>query len=106
MRGSAPSQATVAGPIHAQSPIGDGADVIVAGQMILAELVWSIGTMRVADVPIVDALGAVALLAKDLHQLKTVSGAGPTRRGIHWTRPYAAALEQIAAATRADLLRP
>ena len=83
--------------------IDDGADVIVAGQMILAELAWDMKTMRVENVPILDALGAILLLAEDLHRLREVSGVSPNRRGIYWSRPSPEALAMITSMTRRAL---
>jgi Asp/Glu/hydantoin racemase len=80
--------------------IRDGADVIVAGQMILAELAWSMGAMRIDDVPVVDALGAVVLLSQDLHRLGQVSGVRPNQRGIHWAHPSPEARAMITTAVR------
>jgi allantoin racemase len=80
--------------------ITEGADVIVAGQMILAELAWSMQAMRVDDVPVVDALGAVVLLAEDLHRLEGVSGVRANRRGLYWAQPSPSAREMILRAVR------
>jgi allantoin racemase len=92
---------TFEGACHAL--IADGADVIVPGQMVLAELAWSMGTLRFEDVPVIDALGAVLLLAADLHRLRTVSAVTPNRRGLYWSKPSGAAFDQISTFSRESM---
>lgn len=75
--------------------IGAGADVIVPGQMLLAELTWHLGIHRVDDVPLLDALGALILLAQALVTLNSVSQVGVTRSGFEWSRPPRGILSSV-----------
>jgi len=64
--------------------IDRGADVIVPGQMILAEGLWANGFHRIDDVPILDALGALVLLGETMVILRRQSAMVVNRRGYHW----------------------
>ncbi len=69
--------------------IGGGADVLIPGQMILAEVLWQHGVHRIQDVPVIDALGAVIMMAELLIRLKHQSGVWHARRGYWGMRPSA-----------------
>ncbi|MFT4028866.1 MAG: aspartate/glutamate racemase family protein [Protaetiibacter sp.] len=63
--------------------VSSGCDVLVAGQMLLAEAAWALGVVRVDNAPVLDGLGATIGLAEVLVRLRAVSGLTPGRKGIH-----------------------
>jgi allantoin racemase len=70
-----------------RSLIAQGANVIVPGQMLMAEVMWTMGLHRVGDVPIIDGLGVLIGLAELLVRLQSTSGMTITRNGFSWARP-------------------
>ncbi len=64
--------------------IARGADVIVPGQMILAEALWASGLHRVDDVPIIDGLGCLVLLGETMVILRRQSGLTVNRASYSW----------------------
>ena len=78
-----------------------GADVLIPGQMVLAEILWQQGVRRIEGAPVVDALAAVLKSAELLAELRRDSGVWHTRRGFWGARPTDALIE----ATRARYLR-
>lgn len=71
----------------AREAIRRGADVLIPGQTILAEILWQNGVFRVDDAPVIDALGATIKTAELLVQLRRSSGLAVTRRGYFWSKP-------------------
>ena len=93
--GSTPLQwAAFAGDVaEAKRLIAAGADVIIPGQMIFAEILWQNGVNRIDEAPVIDALGACLKMAESLVDLKRVSGVSHTRRGFWGARPPTAVVE-------------
>lgn len=77
----------------ASAAIAAGADVLIPGQMIFAEILWQNGLHRVGDTPVMDALGACVKTAEILVDLKRSSGLSQARRGFWGARPPAAVVE-------------
>lgn len=73
----------------AREAVARGADVLIPGQTILAEVLWQNGVFRVADAPVVDALGAVVKTAELMVDLRRSSGLSVSRHGYFWARPPA-----------------
>lgn len=71
----------------ARRAIAGGADVLIPGQTILAEVLWQQGIFRVDDAPVIDALAAAVKTAELLVQLRRSSGLSVSRRGYFWRRP-------------------
>lgn len=69
-----------------RSLIAQGANAIVPGQMLLAEVMWGMGLHRVDDVPIIDGLGVLIGLAELLVRLQVTSGMTITRSGFSWAQ--------------------
>lgn len=78
----------------------DGATVVVPGQMLLAEVTWRLGIQRVDEVPVMDALGALILLAESLVTLQKVSGITVSRGGFSWAKADLAVRDALASLTR------
>jgi Asp/Glu/hydantoin racemase len=79
--------------VAARTAIAQGADVLIPGQTILAEVLWQNGLFRVEDAPVLDALAAAVTTAETLARLRRASGLTVTRRGYFWRRPPAALFE-------------
>jgi Asp/Glu/hydantoin racemase len=77
--------------VAARRALDAGADVIIPGQTIMAEVLWQNGLQRIDDAPIIDALGVTIAMAELLVTLKRTSGMSATRRG-YWGRTPAAEL--------------
>ncbi|MBI3965155.1 MAG: hypothetical protein HY329_05935 [Chloroflexi bacterium] len=73
----------------AREVIAGGAQALIPGQTLLAEVLWQAGIFRVDEVPVVDALGAAVKVAELLVDLRHTSGLGVNRRGYYWARPPA-----------------
>lgn len=71
----------------ARRAIAAGADVLIPGQTILAEVLWQQGVFRVDEAPVIDALAATVKTAELLVQLQRSSGMGVSRRGYFWRKP-------------------
>ncbi len=78
-----------------------GADVLIPGQMVLAEILWQQGVRRIEGAPVVDALAAVLKSAELLAELRRDSGVWHTRRGFWGARPTDSLIES----TRSRYLR-
>jgi allantoin racemase len=85
----------------ARRALDAGADVLIPGQMVLAEILWQQGVRRVEGAPVVDALAAALKSAELLAELRRDSGVWHTRRGFWGVRPPNALVES----TRARYLR-
>ena len=71
----------------ARRALSAGADVLVPGQTIMAEVLWQHGVHRIDEAPVVDALGVTIATAELLVTLKRSSGMSATRRGYWGTKP-------------------
>jgi allantoin racemase len=71
----------------AREAIAGGADVLIPGQTILAEVLWQNGLFRVGEAPVIDALGAVVKTAELLVHLRRSSGLTVSRHGYYWAKP-------------------
>lgn len=78
----------------ARQAIRDGADVLVPGQTIMAEVLFQNGVSRVDDAPVVDAVAAVVKVAELLAELRAQSGVYVSRRGYFYARPPARLVEE------------
>lgn len=78
-----------------EEAIHRGADVIVPGQMVLAEAVWRLGIRRVGDVPVLDGLGATISLASTLVALRRSGALEVCRRGVRWRTPKREVIELL-----------
>jgi Asp/Glu/hydantoin racemase len=74
--------------------LASGADVLVPGQMVLAEILWQNGVHRVDDAPVIDGLGACIKTAESLVDLRTASGVVHSRRGYWGAKPPADVVER------------
>ena len=81
----------------ARTAIDAGADVLIPGQMIFAEVLWQNGVRRIQDTPVIDALGASIMLAEVLVRLRRDSGVWHSRRGYWGARPRDAVVESARA---------
>ena len=84
----------------ARRALDSGADVLIPGQMVLAEILWQQGMRRFEDAPVVDALAAALKSAEFLAELRRDSGVRHSRRGFWGGRPP----EGLVEATRARYL--
>ncbi len=71
----------------AQRALESGADVLIPGQMVLAEILWQQGVRRTGGAPVVDALAAALKSAELLAELRRDSGVWHSRRGFWGARP-------------------
>ena len=78
----------------AHEAVAGGADVLIPGQTILAEVLWQNGVFRVGDAPVIDAVGAVIKTAELLVDLKRSSGLTVSRHGYFWSRPRAELIDR------------
>lgn len=85
----------------ARRAIAAGADVLIPGQMILAEILWQNGAHRIDGVPVIDALGVTAKMAETFVDLARVSNLTHSRRGFWGARPP----EDLIATARRHYLR-
>jgi allantoin racemase len=83
----------------AEALVRRGCDVLVAGQMLLAEAAWKLDIATVDGVPVLDGLGAAVGLAEALVRLRRVHGTGPARQGIHGATPVPELLALLASRT-------
>jgi hypothetical protein len=67
--------------------IQTGADVLIPGQMVLAELLWQAGVRRYEEAPVIDALAACVNTAELMVNLQRNSGVSHSRRGFWGARP-------------------
>lgn len=74
----------------ARRAIAGGAQALIPGQTLLAEVLWQAGVFRVDEVPVIDALAAAVSTAELLVDLRRNSGVSVCRRGYYWARPPAA----------------
>ena len=81
--------------IAARRALAGGADVLIPGQTIMAEVLWQNGVHRIDDAPVVDALGVTIKMAELLAGLHRSSGMSASRRG-YWGTPPDADLAQRA----------
>lgn len=70
----------------ARRAIGQGAEVLIPGQLYLSEAIARAGMTRVDEAPIVDGLAATLKTAELMGDLKRL-GIGVTRRGYTHARP-------------------
>ncbi len=77
----------------ARRALDAGADVLIPGQMVLAEILWQQGVRRVEGAPVVDALAAALKSAELLAELRRDSGVWSSRRGFWGARPPDALVE-------------
>ncbi len=75
--------------------IAKGASMIIAGQMLLTEVAWRLGVRRVDDVPVLDGLGALVMLAEGLVRLRRTSGLEVCRRGFDWSKADRAVVDVV-----------
>lgn len=78
----------------ARLSIASGADVLIPGQMIFAEILWQNGVYAVDGVPVVDALGACVKMAELMVDLKRTSGLSQSRRGFWGSKPPESLIQQ------------
>lgn len=71
----------------ARQALAGGADVLIPGQTLMAEVLWQNGVHRIDDAPVVDALGVTIKMAELLADLRRTSGVSASRRGYWGTRP-------------------
>lgn len=71
----------------ARRALRDGADVLIPGQTIMAEVLFQSGVSRVDEAPVIDAVGAVVKVAELLAELRAQSGLYVSRRGYFHARP-------------------
>ena len=71
----------------ARRALDGGADVLIPGQTIMAEVLWQNGVRRIDDAPVIDALGVTIKTAELLAGLRRSSGVSASRRGYWGTRP-------------------
>lgn len=81
----------------ARQALAGGADVLIPGQTIMAEVLWQNGVHRIDDAPVIDALGVTIKMAELLADLRRTSGVSASRRG-YWGTPPAATLVERARA--------
>jgi allantoin racemase len=84
----------------AQRLVDEGADVVIPGQMLLAELVWRLKISRVSEAPVIDALGALVLFGESLCTLRRTSGLSVNRRGFDWAKAPAPVIEVLTTLTK------
>ncbi len=77
----------------ARRALESGADVLIPGQMVLAEILWQQGMRRAEGAPVVDALAAALKSAELLAELRRDSGVWHSRRGFWGARPEASLVE-------------
>ncbi len=71
----------------ARRALAGGADVLIPGQTIMAEVLWQNGVHRIDGAPVVDALGVTLKTAELLADLRRTSGISTSRRGYWGTPP-------------------
>jgi len=67
--------------------IAAGADVLIPGQMVLAQILWQSGVRRVEGAPVIDAFAATLKTAELLAELRRDAGVWHSRRGFWGARP-------------------
>ena len=72
----------------ARRAIDDGADVLLPGQTIIAELLWKAGVRRFDDAPVLDPRLPMLRMAETLVELRK-AGISASRRGFFWAKPPA-----------------
>jgi len=77
----------------ARRALESGADVLIPGQMVLAEILWQQGVRRAEEAPVVDALAAALKSAELLAELRRDSGVWHSRRGFWGARPAESLVE-------------
>jgi hypothetical protein len=81
----------------AQRAIDNGADVLLPGQTIIAEILWKAGITRFKDAVVLDPRLPMLRMAEMLVDLRK-AGISASRRGFYWAKPPAdlfAAMEQF-----------
>ncbi len=81
----------------AQRAIDNGADVLLPGQTIIAEILWKAGITRFNDAVVLDPRLPMLRMAEMLVDLRK-AGISASRRGFYWAKPPAdlfAAMEQF-----------
>jgi Asp/Glu/hydantoin racemase len=71
----------------AREAVRRGADAILPGQTIMAEVLHQSGVNRVDDAPVVDPVAAVIKTARTLAEMRAESGVSVARRGFALSRP-------------------
>jgi Asp/Glu/hydantoin racemase len=71
-----------------------GADVLIPGQTILAEVLWQNRVWSVDDAPVVDAVGTTIKVAELLVELRRISGVTAARRGYYGSKPPEALVQR------------
>ena len=72
--------------LKAREAIALGAEVIIAGQLYLSEVIVRAGVTRIDEVPVIDALAAVIKMSETMADLKKL-GVSVTRRGYAHAQP-------------------
>lgn len=80
--------------VAARRALASGADVLIPGQTIMAEVLWQNGIHRIDDAPVIDALGVTIRMAELLANLRRSSGLSASRRGYWGTPPDAELAER------------
>jgi allantoin racemase len=78
----------------ARRALAGGADVLIPGQTIMAEVLWQNGVHRIDAAPVVDAVGVTVKMAELLAGLRRSSGMSASRRGYWGTPPDAELAER------------
>ena len=73
--------------LAARRALAGGADVIIPGQTIMAEVLWQNGVHRIDEAPVVDGLGVTIKMAELLAGLRRSSSMSASRRGYWGTPP-------------------
>ena len=86
----------------ARQALAGGADVLIPGQTIMAEVLWQNGVQRIDGAPVIDALGVTIKTAELLADLRRTSGVSASRRGYWGTPPDVALAERARGMIRGD----
>lgn len=95
------SKEHVAGRLHeaCERLVARGAEVIIPGQMLLAEAVWKLGLSRVDGVTVLDGLAASIYFALCQARLAKAGARNPAR-GFRWAKPGAPARDLVIGMSR------
>ena len=72
----------------AKKAIENGADVLLPGQTLIAEILWKAGVTRINDAVVLDPRLPMLRMAEMLVDMKK-AGMTPSRRGFYWAKPPA-----------------
>lgn len=78
----------------AKRAVAAGADVLLPGQTIIAELLWKAGITRFDDAVVLDPRLPMLRMAEMMVELRKV-GMGASRRGFYWAKPPAELMAEM-----------